>query len=63
MSKPKGRVVIETDENGKKWIMTYDPVLTNMLVSALPWEEDDDECDPPNACITHGRCWTHSKEA
>lgn len=20
-----------------------------------------DECDPPNACATHGRCWTHSE--
>ncbi len=20
------------------------------------------DCDPPDACLTHGRCWTHSEE-
>ena len=24
---------------------------------------DDDACYPANACVTHGRCWTHSKRA
>jgi hypothetical protein len=26
----------------------------------LPARPLTESCDPPDACVTHGRCWTHS---
>lgn len=38
-------------------------VERQVFITGQGWDANGspvEPCDPPNACSTHGRCWTHS---
>lgn len=39
----------------------YGCAIGRQRAGVRPPDRSADPCDPPSACLTHGRCWTHSE--
>lgn len=46
------------------WLTRFQALATDAIERVEQLEEQlrNAPCDPPEACKTHGRCWTHSEE-
>lgn len=47
-------------ETAKRICLAAYPRVARELAALFPLSDDEAPCNPPGACASHGRCWTHS---